>query len=603
MINLNLLRSSTPMHKKLRGGVTDGADVVHSEAERLVASHALFSGTVHLVNLAFQRRDQNNQITSIAAGDMQTLLEYVTVACPTILRYTSQYGQASVTVSQTILNGLVDVPNNTYDQGSLEDWVDTLAQQYGVSSNDCLCIFNPFGMVNETDRLPHTQGYHSTTAKCRYVFVNLQNPPNMNLSLADRDLYFAPYLSHELAEMIVDPDASSNPEVCDPCAGNCGHVTLNFFMRNGSFVGSVTDAPLLPDFDFYVEGVAQPAYVHQCPAPSAACGYFPEIWTRLGGSGYKDISVAGHPESGLLSLFALDSNGDAWRLDQADAINWGGWQSFGAHDLRNVGTAVNLDGRLELFSLGGDGHLYHVWQEPGSGVWGSWENLGGDGLEQICVTSDRSGALNVLAIRSGGECVWIKQGGPGDSFGDWTSLGGQGFLGVLAGVGLSGPLTVCVLDSNNVLQATDKPGTLGWTRISTPLVDQFSLLTGDDGKLHVVGISKQGDAFHVVQAFSGIDFASYEELGGQNLKSIATAPNADGRVEVFAVGGDGKIYHIWQQTSGGWSGWYGLGITQDVTFTEVRPIRTLAGTIAAFGLFSDGTPAFIGQTSKNGGWA
>jgi hypothetical protein len=329
----------------------------------------------------------------------------------------------------------------------------------------------------------------------------------------------------------------------------------------------------------------------------------PETWTILGGKGYKDLSVATHPQSGLLSLFALSSNGDAWRLDQSSTTEWGGWQSYGAHDLRSVGAAVNEDGRMELFAQGGDGNLYHVWQQSGSLVWGSWEDLGGNGLEQIGVAWDRDRALNVLAIRSGGECVWIKQNGAGGSFGNWTSLGGYGFLGVLAGVGASGELTVVVLDGNNYLQATDKPGTLGWTHIEAPLAQAFSLLTDDAGKMHVVGISKQGNVFHAAQSGTNIAFGNSEALGGSKLKSIASALNDDGRIEIFAVGGDGKIYHIWQHIGGGWSDWEGLGIAQNITFKEVRPIRTAARTIAAFALTSDGMPAYIQQTSKNGAWS
>jgi hypothetical protein len=41
---------------------------------------------------------------------------------------------------------------------------------------------------------------------------------------------------------------------------------------------------------------------------------------------------------------------------------------------------------------------------------------------------------------------------------------------------------------------------------------------------------------------------------------LATATNADGRLEVFALGrDDGSPWHNWQQTGGGWSGWGSLG--------------------------------------------
>jgi hypothetical protein len=41
---------------------------------------------------------------------------------------------------------------------------------------------------------------------------------------------------------------------------------------------------------------------------------------------------------------------------------------------------------------------------------------------------------------------------------------------------------------------------------------------------------------------------------------IEVGQNADGRLEVFACGGNGGLWHIWQTTpGGGWSSWASLG--------------------------------------------
>jgi hypothetical protein len=45
-------------------------------------------------------------------------------------------------------------------------------------------------------------------------------------------------------------------------------------------------------------------------------------------------------------------------------------------------------------------------------------------------------------------------------------------------------------------------------------------------------------------------------LGGNGVKGFSAARNADGRLEVVAVFGDGALYDIWQQTPNtAWSGW------------------------------------------------
>ncbi len=499
-----------------------------------------------------------------------------------------------------ILNGTVDVDSANYNKGDLENWIHTLAKQFGVGSNDCICILNPPGMADTSDSLASgIGGYHSSISSCRYIFVNATGT---GLTVADRDLNYADSLSHEMAETIVDP-VGANPEVCDSCAGNCGHVTLNLFMRDGSFVGSVTDALLPPNFDFFVEGIVQPAFVHQCPAPFAACAYFPEIWTRIGAAGYRALAAAPYVDH-RLALFALGSHQDAWDLDQAQAGgSWGAWRSFGGHDLQALAVIPNADGRLEMFALGGDQHLYHLWQTNPAGVWGPWQSLGGDGLQSFHLSRDPSGALNVFAIRSSGECVHIQQVGPNGGWGAWNSLGGNGFRSVRAGVGLGGHLIVFILDAYRILYASDTPQQPVWTRVNAPLIDGFSVITGDDGALHVVAITDAGNAVHIAQSQPGVDFQPWEDLAGKDLKSISPALNADGRLEVFALGGDNKIYHRWKQTTGAWSEWAGLGLSQDITFQQVVPLRTPGGTITAFGLLSDGSPAEISQTSPNGGWA
>jgi hypothetical protein len=40
--------------------------------------------------------------------------------------------------------------------------------------------------------------------------------------------------------------------------------------------------------------------------------------------------------------------------------------------------AVNSDGRLEVFALGLDGALWHIWQDAAhAGPWSGWASLGG----------------------------------------------------------------------------------------------------------------------------------------------------------------------------------------------------------------------------------
>jgi intein/homing endonuclease len=70
----------------------------------------------------------------------------------------------------------------------------------------------------------------------------------------------------------VDPEANgSNAEVSDSCAGNCSVDYRNYFDSKGNWLGgSATRA-----YAFFIDGIATPATVAQCPAPVSSCSYPP----------------------------------------------------------------------------------------------------------------------------------------------------------------------------------------------------------------------------------------------------------------------------------------------------------------------------------------
>jgi hypothetical protein len=563
----------------------------------MIANSPLFNGTIHLVDLAFRRKDQGGAITRLSSNDLATGLNYMTLAVPTIVRYTSQYGDCAAAVSSTLLVGQVDINSANYDNGWIENWVNTLAADGAIPSNDCICILNPPGIINTDNAPPKIGGYHDSTAHCRYMMINLRGT---GLTVADRKLQYSQILSHEIAEMIVDPDPNKNPEVCDPCASD--HTTLNFFMKDGSYVGNVTDANLPPVYDYLLEGIVQPAFSNQFSAPSAACGYFPEIWKRVGSEKFRELVTANYADN-RRGLFALGKNRDIWRLDQITPGGpWGAWQSFGGHDLQELDVSPNADGRLEVFARGGDGALYHLWQTGPAGIWGAWESLGGADLAQIDVSSDSDGVLNVVALDSNGECFRICQTGPNADWGEWTSLGGYGFKLARSGAGLGGGQLFFVLDANQILYATTDPDQPDWQRVETPALQSFELIRGDDGRLHIAGLTESKTAVHLAQSHSGVDFEGWDDLAGHDLESLVAALNADGRLELFALGGNSKVFHRWQWNGGEWSEWAGLGVTQDVTFQQVCAQRIAGGPISAFGLLSDGEASQISQNAPNGSW-
>src|SRR5205809_7785979 len=68
------------------------------------------------------------------------------------------------------------------------------------------------------------------------------------------------------------------------------------------------------------------------------------------------------------------------------------WRSWCSRDWSYVvcsSDVANVDGRLELFVVGGDGVLYHKWQAVPNGTWGDWYSAGGTALSEDLRSEER----------------------------------------------------------------------------------------------------------------------------------------------------------------------------------------------------------------------
>lgn len=99
--------------------------------------------------------------------------------------------------------------------------------------------------------------------------------------------------------------------------------------------------------------------------------------------------------------------------------------SFCVIDMAHAGpVGCNWDGRLEMFSRGRDGALYHQWQTSPGGIWSGWESLAGELTSQPVVGSNQDGRLEVFVRGTNGALFHRWQVVPGGTWADWESLGG-----------------------------------------------------------------------------------------------------------------------------------------------------------------------------------
>ena len=232
------------------------------------ARDALFNGTIHFAQLTFQTSGGDKVLPT---ADMNQIVQYAQKAIAPICAYAVQYGPNSATVSSTLLTKTVSTPSGNFTDGDLQGWVNSLASDNGLPSNSCIFVVVPEGIT--ANNVGGNAGYHAK-ANIPYVVAGVWAT---GLTLADVPDVYAMVVSHEIAEMVVDPNAGGgDPEVCDPCDINCGNLTRIYYDAAGNFLGSNQDTP--PDgfpFTFYICAIVKPAGATDCPASAANCAYAP----------------------------------------------------------------------------------------------------------------------------------------------------------------------------------------------------------------------------------------------------------------------------------------------------------------------------------------
>src|SRR5207249_562426 len=87
--------------------------------------------------------------------------------------------------------------------------------------------------------------------------------------------------------------------------------------------------------------------------------------------------VASPSQDGRVEVFAVGVNGALWHIWQT-AVNgaWSNWVSHGTPPggalQGTAAMAASQDGRLELFVVAADGALWHIWQTAVNRGWSDW---------------------------------------------------------------------------------------------------------------------------------------------------------------------------------------------------------------------------------------
>ncbi|MCJ1323481.1 hypothetical protein MMC10_000142 [Thelotrema lepadinum] len=165
----------------------------------------------------------------------------------------------------------------------------------------------------------------------------------------------------------------------------------------------------------------------------------------------------------------------------------------------------------------------------------------------------------------------------------------------------------------HIEQTAVNSGWSNWVSFGSPvgaLLDGSPFLAQSaDERLQLFVSSTDGRLWFIVQTAPSSDtWSSWESLGKPSstilTDSAVVAPNADGRLEVFAQGADQALWHIWQTTpNGSWSSWASLGRPSPGLQGNLCIAASQDGRLELFCLGLDGFLWHVWQTAINNGWS
>ena len=301
----------------------------------------LFRGTLFFVQVTFNRPNNQPPLPpfSMSAADVQTAVTYATLAVGPIQRYAWQYGPNSVQVSPNILTFTANLQGNTFTDGDVQGWVDSIVQDNNLTSA-CVVILHDTRTANSPTNTDATGllGYHDMTGDGHpYCYCKVLG---QSLTVADKNRLYAHTLSHEIAEMTVDPRANlSNPEVCDACFNNCMNNQFDLFDSNSTFIGGTNNPSTASPFTFFINSIIRPN------------AYDPKTECAVAGSDLTAVCV--YPPPGVQGeLLSYGDAGTPGNVSSPVLVGFGGWQQF-----KFLFAGRNAAGEDRIYAVNQNGEL------------------------------------------------------------------------------------------------------------------------------------------------------------------------------------------------------------------------------------------------------
>ncbi len=288
-------------------------------------------------------------------------------------------------------------------------------------------------------------------------------------------------------------------------------------------------------------------------------------------------------QNGALEMFTTDSTGNVYHQWQK-AANLNTEPNSGVSDWSNVtenlsgaiqtanpsgdiAVAKNLDNTLQVFIPAGTNVLDNRQLTPGGGWNSSWTSMDmgtSSGITHLKAGRNADGSLTVFGLDSGGHLWYATENAPGVAWSSWAQLGTQIIsAGYAVGENLSGRLEVFGVNGGNVYHIWQTLGNSwsNWSEIAAnggqTLKAWLQVARDITGDLYLFALDSNGNVWSNWQSSpSGNWQTNWTELPVPTSpiqQGFVAGQNANGRFELFGVGSDTNLYHMWVTTNGNWT--------------------------------------------------
>jgi hypothetical protein len=329
------------------------------------------------------------------------------------------------------------------------------------------------------------------------------------------------------------------------------------------------------------------------------------------GGNSQQIRLIGNAD-GRLALFSRTSGGTV-RFQQQVAVNsgWTAMASFDGAGSPDMEVAREADGRLGVFALGGgDRAVYYRTQtSAGATTFTAWTNLGAGtpGSTDMEVGQYADGRLVVFTL-GGDKTIWARtETTPGGGFGAWESHGGASNMMRVTSQG--GRIALVSYTTVGTLYVREQPAANAafgnWSFAGQQPIADLDVTRLYDGRLHLAWVAPSTSPDRALRTLTQSYSATWTNppafVDGGSYTSVEIFEQPTGEPIVFTTGSDGHARY-WQ---GSYYGLYGDGVNlAGLDLAELAPGFNQDGRLELFGRLPSGAIEQTWQTAAGlpGAW-